>query len=74
MDLSFHGASGQAADDLTLEEQDQTRTSGAVAETTEATANMTLPLVLVVPRKLAIFGTMVWFSFDNSIAVTAKSL
>jgi hypothetical protein len=45
-----------------------------VAETTAATANITLPLVWVVPRKLAILGTMVWFSCDSSIAVTAKSL
>ncbi len=45
-----------------------------MAETTAATANITLPSVCVVPGKLAIAGIMVWLSLDRSIAVTAKSL
>ena len=47
---------------------------GTVAETTAATANITLPSFWMLPRKLAIFGTMVWFSWASSIEVTAKSL
>jgi hypothetical protein len=41
----------QAADDLALEEQDQ-HEQRRVAETTAATANITLPSSCVVPRKL----------------------
>ena len=33
--------------------------NGAVADTTAATANITLPSVCVVPKKLAILGTIV---------------
>ena len=51
-----------------------THTPGVLTETTADTANMTFPLVCVVPRKLAILGIMVWFSLDKIIAVTAKSL
>ena len=47
---------------------------GAVADTTAATAYITLPSVWTVPRKLEIFGTMVWLSWLRSIEVTAKSL
>ena len=45
-----------------------------MAETTAATANMTLPASWVEPRKLSTAGTMVWFSSESSIEVTAKSL
>ena len=48
--------------------------SGAVAETTAATANITLPSTWVVPRKLAIFGIIVSLCSLKSIDVTAKSL
>ena len=50
------------------------RNNGTVAETTAATANITLFSAWMVPRKLEIFGTMVWLSWLSSIAVTAKSL
>ena len=48
--------------------------SGTVAETTAATAYMTLPCSCTEPRKLEILGTMVWLSALSSIEVTAKSL
>ncbi|MND06455.1 hypothetical protein D3C83_278340 [compost metagenome] len=50
------------------------RNSGTVAETTAATAYMTLPASLIEPRKLEIFGIIVWLLALSSIAVTAKSL
>ena len=48
--------------------------NGTVAETTAATANITLPSLYVVPRNAAISGTIVRFCSDKSIEVTAKSL
>ena len=45
-----------------------------MALTTAATANITFPCSLTDPRKLAIRGTMVWFSELKSIDVIAKSL
>ena len=74
INLSFYCASGQPADNLALEKHDQHEQEAQSLKQPHATANITFPLVCVVPRKLAILGTMVWFSLERSIAVTAKSL
>jgi hypothetical protein len=73
MDLAFHGAGGQTGDDLALEEEDEDeqrhgrRDDGCDGKHDVAHR-------LIVPRKLAIFGIMVWLSWLSSIEVTAKSL
>ena len=70
--LSFHGAGGQAADDLALEEHHEDEEGCRHRHDRGDGEHHVGPRVWVVPRKLSILGTMVRFSRDSSIEVTAK--